>query len=179
MPTLPPVERDDDHCDRQLRDGNAVSVPPGPIRHRVDGTRSGGNPPGAAQAGPIQRSRAQPGRAERLAVALDRDGRTCVWCGRAFGDLVRPTTDHLIPRVKGGPSWPENEIAACRRCNGERGHRSPADWLEECRRRGWQPDLGRIRRALEALERAIDERGGQRRARPYLAGQLRRTRRIA
>ena len=75
-------------------------------------------------------------RAERLRVVLERDGPTCVWCGRTFTAQVVATTDHLVPRVKGGPSWLENEVAACRRCNGERGHRGAAEWLEECLRRG-------------------------------------------
>lgn len=109
-----------------------------------------------------------------MAAILDRDGPTCVWCGRRFGDLVRPTTDHLVPRVKGGPSWLQNEVAACRRCNAQRGHLTPAEWLAECRRRGWTPDTARIVRTLADLDTAIAARGGQRRARPYLAGQLRR-----
>jgi hypothetical protein len=87
---------------------------------------------------------------------------------------VRGTTDHLVPRVKGGPSWLENEVLSCARCNRERGHTSPADWLAECRGRGWDPDVRAVVRVLRSLDRAIEERGGQRRARPYLAGQLRR-----
>jgi 5-methylcytosine-specific restriction endonuclease McrA len=121
---------------------------------------------------------AQPDRALRLQDALARDGATCVWCARPFDGLVRPTTDHLVPRVKGGPSWPENEVAACRRCNSERGHLTPSLWVEECRRRGWNPDLARVRRALHALTAAIAVRGGQRRARPYLDSQLRRLQRL-
>jgi hypothetical protein len=119
-----------------------------------------------------------PGRAERLVAVLDRDGRTCIWCGRAFTALVPPTTEHVVPRVKGGPSWLENEVAACRRCNAERGHRGAVEWLEECRRRDWRPDAARLQRSLVALEQAIAARGGQRRARPYLDGQLRRLRRL-
>jgi len=84
-------------------------------------------------------ARRQPDRAERLVAVLVRDGDRCVWCGRAFTGLVQPTTDHLVPRVKGGPSWIENEVAACRRCNGQRGHTTPLDWLHECERRGWSP----------------------------------------
>lgn len=121
---------------------------------------------------------AQPSRATRLSRILDRDGATCVWCSRPFTGLVSPTTEHLVPRVKGGPSWFENELAACRRCNGERGHATPGWWVEECRRRGWSPDVGRVVRTLRALDAAIAERGGQRRARPYLAAQLRRLARI-
>lgn len=113
-------------------------------------------------------------RAARLRQAVERDGDRCVWCGRAFTALVRPTRDHLVPRAKGGPSWLENEVPACRRCNGERGHRGAVDWLEECERRGWAPDEAAVARALAALDRAIGERGGQRRARVAVAAQQRR-----
>ena len=40
-----------------------------------------------------------------------------------------------------------------------------------------QPDVARIIRSLERLTDAITIRGGQRRARPYVATQLRRLRR--
>jgi hypothetical protein len=116
----------------------------------------------------------QPGRAARLDLAMLRDGTTCVWCGREFTGHVVPTTDHLVPRAKGGPSWLENEVAACRRCNRARGHVSPAQWLAECEVRGWEPDVDRVRRVLHLLQEAITERGGQRRARPYIDSQLRR-----
>ena len=118
-------------------------------------------------------------RRERLARILERDGARCVWCGREVGvGLVVATTEHVIPRIKGGPSWIENEVAACRRCNGERGHLTISVWVEECRRRGWSVDLATVVRTLEDLERAIARRGGQRRARPYLASQLRRLRNL-
>jgi len=116
-------------------------------------------------------------RAARLGVVLDRDGVSCIWCGRAFGHLLRPTTEHVVPRLKGGPSWLENEVAACGRCNSERGHRSPVEWLEECLRRGWEADEARLATTLDALAAAIERNGGQRRARLYLDGQLRRLRR--
>jgi hypothetical protein len=119
----------------------------------------------------------QPGRKERLARILERDGATCVWCGRRFEGLVRATTEHVVPRLKGGPSWIENEVAACRRCNGERGHASLGEWADECERRGWPVDRARLVRVLEELAATIARRGGQRRARPWLAAQLRRLRR--
>ena len=119
----------------------------------------------------------QPDRAERLQAARLRDGDTCIWCGRALTGHVAATTDHLVPKVKGGPSWLENEVAACRRCNGERGHRGAVEWLEECERRGWSADGARLRRVLASLATAIEERGGQRRARKHLETQLRRLRR--
>ncbi|MGY1709654.1 HNH endonuclease [Geodermatophilus sp. SYSU D00758] len=115
-------------------------------------------------------------RAARLAAA-ERDGPTCIWCGRELTGPVAPTTEHVVPRVKGGPSWLENEVAACRRCNAARGHTAPVEWLEECTRRGWAPDEARLGRVLADLAAAIAERGGQRRARPYLDAQLRRLRR--
>jgi HNH endonuclease len=116
----------------------------------------------------------QPARAERLERVLERDGARCVWCGRALGGRVRATTEHVVPRVKGGPSWIENEVAACSRCNRERGHLTPAEWIDECERRGWEPARQVIVGSLRALNDAIAERGGQRRARPYVVSQLRR-----
>lgn len=122
---------------------------------------------------------AAPNRSERRRRILVRDGSHCIWCRRAVdAGLVAATTEHLVPRIKGGPSWIENEVVACRRCNGERGHVTPAEWLEECWRRGWDADGVAVLAALERLEAAIAVRGGQRRARPYLQGQLRRIRRL-
>lgn len=115
-------------------------------------------------------------RRQRLDVILQRDGTSCVWCARPFEALVRPTTEHLVPRVKGGPSWLENEVAACRRCNRERGHSAIGEWIDECERRGWEPNRSVIVSTLQSLEAAIAERGGQRRARRYLDSQLRRLR---
>lgn len=116
-------------------------------------------------------------RRDRLAEIIDRDGARCVWCRRHVDtDLVRATTEHVVPRVKGGPSWLENEVAACARCNRQRGNRTPAEWLDECRARGWEPDAAAVLASLERLEAAIEARGGQRRARRYVDSQLRRLR---
>lgn len=112
-----------------------------------------------------------------MARILERDGAECVWCRRDLEvGLVAATTEHLVPRIKGGPSWLENEVAACRRCNGQRGHRAIGDWLDECEQRGWEPRRETIVSVLESLQRAISDRGGQRRARPYIDSQLRRLR---
>lgn len=116
----------------------------------------------------------QPDRRNRLARAVARDGDRCFWCGRAFSRLVPPTTDHLIPRLRGGPSWLANEVAACRRCNAERGHRSPSDWLTECDGRGWAADRAATRSLLAALAVELTRRGGHRAARTAVDAQLRR-----
>ena len=110
-----------------------------------------------------------------MARILERDGGRCVWCSRPLelGDRLL-TFEHVVPRLKGGPAWIENEVAACRSCNRRRGHKSPLVWLDECERLGFEPDRASIERSLRRLDAAIGERGGQRRARPYLAGLLRR-----
>lgn len=107
--------------------------------------------------------------------ALRRGDGACAWCRRplAPGDPLL-SLDHLIPRLKGGPAWAENELAACRACNRSRGHTAPAAWLDACEARGLEPDRALVERTLLALRDAIAARGGQRRARPYLDGQLRR-----
>ena len=118
------------------------------------------------------------GRPERLAEILVRDGYACVWCRRPLDSgPVRPTLEHVVPKLKGGPAWIENEVAACDRCNHQRRHTRPTTWIEECRSLGRDPDTTAVLRALERLESAIAERGGQRRARPYVARELRLLRR--
>ena len=114
-------------------------------------------------------------RPARLARILERDGGHCVWCRRplALGDRDL-TFEHVVPRIKGGPAWAENEVPACSRCNRRRGHRPPSAYLADCEARGLRPDRAAIARSLLQLEAAIAERGGQRRARPYLARELRR-----
>lgn len=117
----------------------------------------------------------EPSRRARIEQVLDRDGPTCVWCGREFdGRMVRPTREHVIARVKGGPSWLENEVAACRRCNAERGHASPVQWLDEVRARGREPRPEVIRRSLVSLAARVRQQGGVRRIRRTLAAELRK-----
>jgi 5-methylcytosine-specific restriction endonuclease McrA len=113
-------------------------------------------------------------RRDRLDQAIARDGDGCFWCRRPFSRLVPPTTDHLIPKLRGGPSWLANEVAACRRCNADRGHRAPSDWLTECAGRGWHPDRAATRALLVALAAELIERGGHRAARAAVDAQLRR-----
>ncbi len=114
-------------------------------------------------------------RAERLLLILERDGPECVWCRRPLAAGHRDCSiEHVVPRLKGGPAWPENEVCACRPCNRRRGHAAPAKWLEECEARGLRPRRELIVASLLGLREAIAARGGQRRARPYLDGQLRR-----
>ena len=114
-------------------------------------------------------------RSERLLRILERDGARCVWCRRALPAGHRDlTVEHVVPRLKGGPSWPENEVPACRACNRGRGHTAPVAWLERCEQRGLEPDRAVVEASLHRLSEAIARRGGQRKARPYLEGQLRR-----
>ena len=108
---------------------------------------------------------------------LEHEEAACVWCRREFdGRMIRPTTEHIVPKIKGGPSWFENEVVACKRCNGLRGHQTPGDWVDSCRQQGWDPNVTLLYSRLEALQKAIAERGGQRRARPYVRAQIRRLR---
>lgn len=117
-------------------------------------------------------SKYQPNRRERMELILERDGYKCVWC-RVPLNIDTATTDHLLPRIKGGPSWLENELASCRKCNKRRGHTMPLDWLDMCHERGWDSNDEAIVRGLHALDGAILQEGGQRRVRPHLGRQLR------
>lgn len=51
-----------------------------------------------------------------------RDHHTCQYCGAAAENV-----DHVVPRSRGGPHEWENVVAACRRCNGRKKDRTPAE----------------------------------------------------
>lgn len=110
----------------------------------------------------------------RLGVIVGRDGDGCVWCSREFDHFVAPTREHVIPRVKGGPDWVENEVAACARCNRERGHATPVQWLDEVRARGRTPRPDVLEAALVRVAERIRRDGGARRIRRTLAAELRK-----
>ena len=49
---------------------------------------------------------------------------TCAYCG-SFNNL---TVDHLIPTSRGGTHTFDNLVCACRKCNEEKGNRTPQEW---------------------------------------------------
>lgn len=51
--------------------------------------------------------------------------RECVFCKSTI-DL---TTDHLIPRNRGGDDSPDNLVSACKSCNTSRGDKGIFEWL--------------------------------------------------
>ena len=59
-------------------------------------------------------------------TVLARDHYTCQYCGKqpARKDL---TVDHILPRSRGGYITWENVVAACQRCNGRKGNRTPEE----------------------------------------------------
>ena len=54
-----------------------------------------------------------------------REGR-CAYCG----DPAANSTDHLIPRLRGGPEDADNHVPACRRCNASKGSKDVFEWAE-------------------------------------------------
>lgn len=54
---------------------------------------------------------------------LDRDNRTCAYCGVTHANTV----DHVLPRSKGGESSWLNLVAACRDCNNRKRNRTPEE----------------------------------------------------
>jgi len=112
---------------------------------------------------------------------LELGGWRCAWCGYDLTRTnARPTRDHVVPRVKGGPTRLENEVAACGSCNRTRGHASPSQFVETSRRdRGLDPDAALVADQLDRLGAAIRSEGGMRRIRDYVAREARRVRELA
>ena len=52
-----------------------------------------------------------------------RDGHLCMYCGKQFAEY-QLTRDHILPKSRGGKDSWMNVVAACRRCNQHKGHRT-------------------------------------------------------
>lgn len=55
-----------------------------------------------------------------------RDRHVCLYCGASFGDKDL-TRDHILPRSRGGTDRWTNVVTACRRCNVQKGCRTPEE----------------------------------------------------
>ena len=112
-------------------------------------------------------------RKERMEILLSQHEKQCIWCNTPI-NISTATTDHIIPKIKGGPSWIENELASCYKCNKARGHIPALDYIEIMKEKGFFVNQDAIFKKLQELDIAFEERGGQRKARPHLYRQLRR-----
>lgn len=117
----------------------------------------------------------------RLEHLLELGGSRCAWCGYDLEKPnARPTRDHVVPKIKGGPTRLENEVASCGSCNRQRGHASPSQFIETSRRdRGLDPNAALVADQLEALDAAIAREGGMRKIRDYVTREARRVRELA
>ncbi len=81
---------------------------------------------------------------------IERDGTTCVWCGREpwRADL---TAEHVFPRSRGGRTSPENLTVACRHCNKRRGTRPVVAFVREQLNDGYRPRTDVLASTLSRL----------------------------
>ena len=75
--------------------------------------------------GHLMEQRYEPPLSNRL--LFQRDGYICLYCGVAK-PAQQLTRDHVIPRAQGGEDRWSNVVSCCRRCNGEKGNRTPEQW---------------------------------------------------
>ncbi len=59
-------------------------------------------------------------------TVLARDHYTCQYC-RAMPPRQKLTLDHVVPRSRGGKTTWENVVAACQKCNGRKGSKTPLE----------------------------------------------------
>jgi len=56
-----------------------------------------------------------------------RDGFKCQYCSKKF-KYEELTLDHVTPRSKGGQTTYQNTVAACKKCNNEKGDKTCDEW---------------------------------------------------
>lgn len=112
------------------------------------------NPPAAANRSARRRCRELAGASVRsltLDELYERDKATCYLC-RKFVARERATKEHVKPLSKGGRDTPGNSKLACRKCNSEKGAKTPA----EIRKAKKRPGLRRT--AFKRKVKPLDER---------------------
>lgn len=62
-----------------------------------------------------------------IRLLLKRDGPRCFYCGKDPWPRTC-TIDHFIPTLHGGTDSPDNLRLACRKCNGRKGNKMPAEF---------------------------------------------------
>jgi 5-methylcytosine-specific restriction endonuclease McrA len=84
---------------------------------------------------------------------IDRDGGTCVWCGREPwpADL---TAEHLLPRSRRGQTLPENLAVACRSCNRRRRTKPVVAYVRAQIDAGHRPRMDLLESALARLSQS-------------------------
>ena len=118
---------------------------------------------------------------DRLDILLELGGGNCAWCGFDLSKpQARPVRDALVPKVKGGPSRLENEVAACGACNQLRGSSSPSQFIEKSRsERLLEPNAKLVAEQLDSLDAAIQSEGGMRKIRDYVTREAKRCHQLA
>lgn len=112
------------------------------------------NPTAAANRSARRRCRELAGASVR-SLTLDelyaRDKATCYLC-RKFVARERATKEHVKPLSKGGRDTPGNSKLACRKCNSEKGAKTPAEIRKAKKRPGLR------RKAFKRKVKPLDER---------------------
>ncbi len=85
-----------------------------------------------------------------------RDGYKCVYCD----SRNTLTIDHIIPSSRGGLSNFDNCVTACRKCNNDKGNKTPRDANMFLRKRPYQPTISeflKIKMKQMGIDKMIDE----------------------
>lgn len=62
---------------------------------------------------------------------MESDKPFCCYCGRRINYPLKRTTEHIIPKSKGGSDHPKNKRKCCNDCNTWRGNKSLDYWKWE------------------------------------------------
>lgn len=66
-----------------------------------------------------------------------RQGMVCAYCMQHCAALPEP--EHVVPLSRGGRNDMSNIVAACKRCNGDKGNQTPDEWAIERAAKGKPP----------------------------------------
>ena len=91
-------------------------------------------------------------------MTWERDDFYCQYCGKKITDKKDLTTDHVIPKSRGGKTIYENMVAACLKCNKKKNNMTPEESGMFPIRKPFRPSLTKkMKEIMDDVKKILQE----------------------
>lgn len=94
-------------------------------------------------------------------MVWERDDYRCMYCGKKIEQKSDLSTDHVVPRSRGGKTVFENMVTACRKCNARKDNRSISESGMRLLKKPFMPLMSRHMRSIVDQVGELLEKSGQ------------------
>jgi len=91
-------------------------------------------------------------------MTWERDNYICQYCGKHLTEKKDITTDHIIPKSRGGKTIYENMVTACSHCNKKKNNRTPAEANMFPARKPFKPSMTkRMKEIMDEVKKMLQD----------------------